>query len=128
MRAGLAGGADINGLGEKWTGWTALHSAADAGQAEVVRFLLAEGADIDRITLDYSSYTALHLAVSKLHLEVVEVLLAAGADTELYTATGCCGTAFHLAASMGRIWTNNSHIFIYMAQISFAPPTPLPNG
>merc|ERR1711872_38187 len=94
VKAGLAGGADINGLGEKWTGWTALHSAADAGQAEVVKFLLAEGADIDRITLDYSSYTALHLAV-------VEVLLAAGADTELYTATGCCGTAFHLAASMG---------------------------
>merc|ERR1712025_1516056 len=101
VRAGLAGGADINGLGEKWTGWTALHSAADAGQAEVVKFLLAEGADIDRITLDYSSYSALHLAVSKLHLAVVEVLLVAGADTELYTATGCCGTAFHLAASMG---------------------------
>eukprot|EP00092_Neocalanus_flemingeri_P002507 GFUD01002683.1.p1 GENE.GFUD01002683.1~~GFUD01002683.1.p1 ORF type:complete len:256 (+),score=96.74 GFUD01002683.1:43-810(+) len=101
VKSGLSIGADINGLGEKWTGWTALHHAADAGHPEIVQYLLGEGADKDRITLDYSSYTALQLAVSKLHLDVVKVLLAAGADTELYTATGCCGTALHLAASMG---------------------------
>jgi len=101
VKCGLSIGADINGLGEKWTGWTALHHAADAGHVEVVQYLLDQGADINRITLDYSSYTALHLAVSKLHLDAINVLLAAGADTELYTATGCCGTAFHLAASMG---------------------------
>jgi len=101
VKAGLTAGADINGLGEKWTGWTALHSAADSGHPEIVQYLLGEGADIDRITLDYSSYSSLHLAVSKLHIETVKVLLAAGADTELYTATGCCGTTFHLASSMG---------------------------
>ena len=32
LERGLQGGADIDGLGEKWSGWTALHSAADAGQ------------------------------------------------------------------------------------------------
>jgi hypothetical protein len=112
VKQGLSAGADINGLGEKWTGWTALHHAADAGHAEIVQYLLTEGADKDRITLDYSSYTALHLAVSKLHIEVVKVLLAAGADAELYTATGCCGTAFHLASSMGR--NHQYHFNLYV--------------
>merc|ERR1712215_113116 len=101
VKAGLGAGADINGLGEKWTGWTALHHAADAGHADVVAYLLKEGADKDMTTLDYSSYTALHLAVSKLHVDAAKVLLDAGADSELYTATGCCGTAFHLASSLG---------------------------
>ena len=100
MKRGLTLGAEINSLGEKWTGWTALHHAADAGQVEVVKFLLDQGADLDRISLDYAAHTALHLAVSKRHYEVVSVLLAGGADPDLYTATGCCGTALHLASAL----------------------------
>ena len=100
VKRGLSVGAEINSLGEKWTGWTALHHAADAGQVEVVTFLLEQGADTDRISLDYAAHTPLHLAVSKRHYEVVSVLLTAGADPELYTATGCCGTALHLASAL----------------------------
>ena len=70
MKRGLTLGAEINSLGEKWTGWTALHHAADAGQEEVVRFLLDQGADTDRLSLDYAAHTALHLAVSKRHYQV----------------------------------------------------------
>eukprot|EP00091_Calanus_sinicus_P018844 TRINITY_DN4448_c0_g1_i4.p2 TRINITY_DN4448_c0_g1~~TRINITY_DN4448_c0_g1_i4.p2 ORF type:complete len:104 (+),score=42.84 TRINITY_DN4448_c0_g1_i4:146-457(+) len=43
VKEGLSAGADINGLGEKWTGWTALHHAADAGHAEIVQYLLSVG-------------------------------------------------------------------------------------
>ena len=85
---GLSIGAEINSLGERWTGWTALHHAADAGHGHVVTFLLERGADKDRIVLDYSNYTALHLAVTKRHANVVKILLDAGADTEMFTATG----------------------------------------
>ena len=85
---GLSIGAEINSLGERWTGWTALHHAADAGHGHVVTFLLEQGADKDRIVLDYSNYTALHLAVTKRHVTVVKILLDAGADTEMFTATG----------------------------------------
>jgi ankyrin repeat protein len=101
LEAGLAAGADIDGLGEKWTGWTALHGAADAGQVEAVQLLLKRGANVNYCTLDYSDSSPLHLAVTKLHLGVVLALLAGGADTELWTATGCCGTALHLAAAIG---------------------------
>ena len=70
VKRGLSLGAEINSLGEKWTGWTALHQAADAGQVEVVNFLLDQGADTDRTSLDYAAHTALHLAVTKRHHQV----------------------------------------------------------
>ena len=85
---GLSIGAEINSLGERWTGWTALHHAADAGHGHIVSLLLERGADRDKIVLDYSNYTALHLAVTKRHANVVKILLEAGADTEVFTATG----------------------------------------
>ena len=88
MKQGLSLGAEINSLGERWTGWTALHHAADAGHDHIVTFLLEQGADKDKITLDYSNYTPLHLAVTKRHVTVVKTLLEAGADTEMFTATG----------------------------------------
>ena len=62
---GLEAGAEINSLGERWTGWTALHHAADAGHCAVVRLLLERGADKDRPALDYSAHTPLHMAVAK---------------------------------------------------------------
>ena len=72
MKYGLSIGAEINSLGERWTGWTALHHAADAGQVEVVEYLLEHGADRDRISLDYSNHTALHFAVIKRHYEATQ--------------------------------------------------------
>ena len=102
LKHGLNIGADINGLGEKWTGWTALHHAADAGHAPAVTFLLEAGADIDKYTLDYANHTALHLAVTKRFYDVVDILLAAGVNTEVYTKTSCGGTALHLAAAIGK--------------------------
>ena len=100
VKHGLAIGADLDGLGEKWTGWTALHAAADNQQAHVVKWLLDQGADKDKITLDYCEYTALHLAVSKTDYETVKYLLDAGVDTEKYTASD--GLApLHMAAARG---------------------------
>jgi len=100
VKHGLAIGADLDGLGEKWTGWTALHAAADNQQAHVVKWLLDQGADRNKITLDYSGYTALHLAVGKTNYEIVTYLLDAGADTEIYTASDGY-TPLHIAAAMG---------------------------
>ena len=74
VKRGLSIGAEINSLGEKWTGWTALHQAADAGQVEVVSFLLEQGADMDRVSLDYAAHTPLHLAVTKRHYQVIRSL------------------------------------------------------
>jgi len=99
VKHALSIGAEINSLGERWTGWSAIHHAADHGHEHLVKYLLDNGADKNRITLDYSNYTALHMAVSKKHYNVISVLLEAGVDTEMFTATGCCGTALHLAAS-----------------------------
>ena len=100
VKNGLAIGADLDGLGEKWTGWTALHAAADNQQVHVVKWLLEQGADKNKITLDYSGYTALHLAVSKTNYEIVKLLLDAGADTEQYTASDGY-TPLHIASAMG---------------------------
>ena len=52
-----------------FAGWTALHHAADAGQEEVVRFLLERGADRDKVSLDYAAHSALHFAVIKRRYE-----------------------------------------------------------
>ncbi len=46
----LDAGADVNGEGEG--GFTALHTAAQNGDEDLVRLLLARGADPDRVTTD----------------------------------------------------------------------------
>ena len=114
VKHGLAIGADLDGLGEKWTGWTALHAAADNQQAHVVKWLLEQGADKNKITLDYSGYTALHLAVGKTNYEIVKLLLDAGADTEVYTASDGY-TPLHIAAAMG----NNCNIILIQLFTSY---------
>lgn len=59
---------------------TALHSAANHGDARAARRLIETGAEIDAI--GKGGWTPLHVATFKGHLEVVQVLLAAGARVE----------------------------------------------
>ena len=60
-------------------GWTALHTAARAGQLEVVRLLLANGADPNAREAGDNTYP-LHWAAAARHLETVRALLDAGGD------------------------------------------------
>ena len=59
-------------------GSTPLHTAAQAGQLEVVRLLVAGGADVD--AGDNENTTPLAVAAIGGHLDVIEFLIAQGAD------------------------------------------------
>jgi ankyrin repeat protein len=73
-----------------------LYRAAEAGQLEVVRFLVQSGANVDDIN-GFARRTALMAAVSEGHDEVIAALLAAGADTSLKSRAG--DTALSLAVT-----------------------------
>ncbi|MFN3714180.1 MAG: ankyrin repeat domain-containing protein [Alcanivoracaceae bacterium] len=73
-----------------------LYRAAEAGQLEVVRFLVQSGANVDDIN-GFARRTALMAAVSEEHEDVVTALLAAGADTSLKSRAG--DTALSLAVT-----------------------------
>lgn len=80
LTALLRKGADVNARGER--GMTALHTAAERGQAEATRILAkATGVEID--CKDDVGRTPLHLAASEGNLHTVEALVAAGADVSL---------------------------------------------
>ena len=94
VRTLLGGGADPDvALGD---GLTALHIAAEAGNAEMAKLLLGAGADFEAETR-IGSYTPLHLAAAGAHVDVVEALLGAGADVAAVT-TNSGATPLHLAA------------------------------
>jgi len=69
---------------------SALHVAAHAGHAHLVRLLLRAGADVDaRMTngRGVGDVTPLHLAVERGHLDVVDALLDAGSNVDSGTST-----------------------------------------
>ena len=92
----LAQGADATVA--RGDGMTALHWAADRGDAVMAAALLRAGAKLDAKT-NVGSYTPLHVASKSGRGAVVTVLLDGGADAGTVTGTGA--TALHLAAASG---------------------------
>jgi len=96
VRALLRDGADVNA--PQGDGMTALHWAAQNGDADLLEVLLYAGASVTSTTR-LGGYTPLHLAARAGQSETVAGLLAAGSDAARYTDTGV--TALHLAAEAG---------------------------
>ena len=81
-------------------GMTALHEAADRGDAQTARLLLAAGANAEALTrLGY--YSPLHLASRMGRAEVVTLLLQARSNPRTTTNSGV--TPLHLAAQSGNV-------------------------
>ncbi len=99
VEALLAGGADVRAAkpplrladgrpttGDIWSGATALHYAADAGEAGIVVALLDHHADLDARTAEGA--TPLLMAVMRKDRAMVSLLLDRGADVTLATQQG----------------------------------------
>ena len=97
VRTLLQEGADVNA--PSGDGMTALHWAAQRGDAEMGATLLVAGARTSAGTR-IGRYTPLHLAARAGHAEIVALLVEAGADPEVRTANSGA-TPLHLAASSG---------------------------
>lgn len=97
VRSLLREGADVNSA--QGDGMTALHWAAELGDAEIAEVLLYAGANVAAVTR-LGDYTPLHLASKGGRTEVVRQLLEAGADPEAVTSTGGA-TPMHMAAAAG---------------------------
>lgn len=103
VRALLAQRNDVNiPLGD---GMTALHWAAERGDAAMTAALLKAGAKVTPTTRN-GGYTPLHIAARAGNGGVVQSLLAAGADPKVLTTTGA--TALHLAAQAGDVASVNA--------------------
>ena len=97
VRELLTGGADVNAA--QGDGMTALHWAAEHGDAELARMLLHAGAAVAPATR-IGSYAPLHIAARNGHTSLAVLLLEAGGDaTAAAPATGT--TPLHLAAAAG---------------------------
>ncbi|MXY30043.1 MAG: hypothetical protein F4179_04450 [Gammaproteobacteria bacterium] len=96
VRTLLAGGADVNAA--RGDGMTALHWAAETGNAEITEILVSAGAILE-VTTRLGAYTPLHVAGRKGAAGVIRVLLDAGADPGTVAATG--STPLHLVAGAG---------------------------
>ena len=99
VRALLQQGADVNAA--QGDGMTALHWAAEHGDAAMTELLIYGGANIGAVTR-IGQYKPLHLAAKIGAAPVMSVLLAAGADVDAMTGTGGA-TALHLAAASGNV-------------------------
>jgi ankyrin repeat protein/transglutaminase-like putative cysteine protease len=73
-----------------WYDWTPLHFAAQAGQTDIVEYLIVAGVDVNAENI--RGETPLQFAADKDHRKVVELLIEKGADISL-----------HLAARLGDV-------------------------
>ena len=97
VRVLIKQGLDVNAA--QPDGMTALHWAAQRGDAGGAQMLMYAGARVDAVTRN-GNYTPLHLAARSGRTAAVKALLAAGADVNAVTTTGAV-TALHFAASNG---------------------------
>jgi ankyrin repeat protein len=97
VRVLIKQGLDVNAA--QPDGMTALHWAAQRGDAGGAQMLMYAGARVDAVTRN-GNYTPLHLAARNGRTAAVKALLAAGADVHAVTTTGAV-TALHFAASNG---------------------------
>jgi ankyrin repeat protein len=103
MKGDLAGvrrlvkqGSNVNAA--QGDGMTALHWAAERGDAAMVTVLLAANANVKAVTR-IGDYTPLHIAAKTGNPAVVTALLTAGADAKAVTTSGT--TALHFSAAAG---------------------------
>ena len=101
VRTLLRGGADANA--PHGDGMTALHWAAEHGNAAMADVLLRAGAKVSAVTL-IGNYTPLHVAAKAGSAEVAKLLLMAGSDANVAT-TNSGATALHFAAASGSVET-----------------------
>src|SRR5262245_26575876 len=99
LRDLLKQGADVSAA--QGDGMTALHWAAERGDAAMAEMLVYAGANVAAVTR-IGQYTPLHLASKSGSVTVVKALIKAGADpSRRATTTGV--TALHLAAAGGNV-------------------------
>lgn len=99
VRALLKQGADVNAAQND--GMTALHWAAQHGDAATARMLVSAGARLEATTRN-GNYTPLHVASRAGRAPVVKALLEAGANANAATSSGGA-TALHFAAAQGSV-------------------------
>ena len=97
VRELLQQGLDVNAA--QGDGMTALHWAADRGDAELADMLVYAGADVRAVTR-IGQYTPLHLAARRGSPAILGSLIAAGSDVTALTGNSGA-TALHLAAAGG---------------------------
>lgn len=93
----LKQGADVNGA--QGDGMSALHWAAERGDAELADMLIYAGANIAAVTR-IGQYTPLHLAAKSGSAALAKTLLKAGADVNA-RSTNSGVSPLHMAASSG---------------------------
>ncbi len=97
VRQLLRDGADVNAV--QGDGMTALHWAAERGDADLAKILIYAGGNVEAGTR-IGHYTPLHIASRKGRVDVVRALLAANADAHA-TTTNSGVMPLHLAAASG---------------------------
>ena len=97
LRALLQKGVDVNAA--HGDGMTALHWAAERGDAAMAEMLIYAGANVAAVTR-IGQYTPLHVASRAGNAAVVETLLESGADATART-TNSDTTPLHMAAAAG---------------------------